>query len=203
MKILIVADYVAPELYREYKPGTFSDIDLILSCGDLPPEYLTFLTTALNTPLGFVRGNHDIRYVDKSPVGCKDLHGKITRFMGISILGLSGSHWYNGGPNQYTENQMRLMILKLKPSLWLRKKIDIVLTHSPPRNIHDAEDMCHRGFRCFVKLIEQYAPAYFIHGHIHTHFEKEEDRLTIHKNTKVINAYGYIILELPGEFPKK
>ena len=196
MKILTVSDRVEPILNDLFDANRFSGIDLIISCGDLPPEYLTVITTRLQAPLFFVKGNHDIRYDLKPPDGCVDIHGKLVQFQGLKILGLEGSRWYNGGPNQYTERQMRRIIRSLKIGLWWKGGIDIVISHAPPRHVHDAEDRCHKGFKSFNRLINHYAPKYFIHGHIHAHFDKFADRLTIIENTKVINSYGYTILEI-------
>jgi Icc-related predicted phosphoesterase len=196
MKILTVSDRVEPILNDSFDANRFSGIDLIVSCGDLPPEYLTVITTRLQAPLFFVKGNHDIRYDLKPPDGCVDIHGKLVQFQGLKILGLEGSRWYNGGPNQYTERQMRRIIRNLKIGLWWQGGVDMVISHASPRHVHDAEDRCHKGFKSFNRLINHYAPKYFIHGHIHAHFDKFADRLTIIENTKVINSYGYTILEI-------
>ena len=47
MKILSVSDIVEPMLDQQRGSGQFADIDLILSCGDLPPEYLSRLLDAI------------------------------------------------------------------------------------------------------------------------------------------------------------
>jgi predicted phosphodiesterase len=196
MRILTVSDVVAPDLTEHFDRQRFDGIDLILSCGDLPPEYLSFLTRVLNSPLFFVRGNHDIRYQSKPPQGCIDLHSRLIRFKGLNILGLEGSMWYNGGPSQYTDRQMRNLIRRLRPTLWWRGGVDIVLTHAPPRGIHDAEDRCHRGFEGFHLLIERYRPSHFIHGHIHRHFTDPAERESLVSETRVINSYGYCVIEI-------
>jgi Icc-related predicted phosphoesterase len=199
MKILTVSDRVEPALSTEVDAERFSGIDLVLSCGDLPPEYLSFLADALHAPCFYVRGNHDIRYESKPPLGCTDLHAKILRFQGIRLLGLEGSRWYNGGPQQYSEREMKGIIRGLRPKLWIGKGPDIVLTHAPPRHIHDEEDPCHRGFRSFRWLIDKYSPKYFIHGHIHALFTDPSQRITTVNRTKVINSYGYFILDIDSD----
>jgi Icc-related predicted phosphoesterase len=196
MKILTVADHVEQFLYEDFASDSVQGIDLILSCGDLPPEYLSFLVNAFKVPLYYVRGNHDIRYDTKPPEGCIDLHGRMVEYQGFKVLGLEGSRWYNGGPNQYTEKQMHKMIQQLRMGIWWRKGIDIVISHAPPRHIHDAEDLCHRGFRSFNRLIEKYAPVYFIHGHIHADFSNQDERITLVNQTKVVNTYGHFIFEI-------
>ena len=199
MKILTVSDVVLPRLYRKFDQKAFSDIDLVLGCGDLPMEYLTFLCNALGGPLYYVKGNHDIRYDEKPLPGCIDIHGRIVRYQGVRILGLGGSRWYNGGPNQYTEGEMKKIIRQLRFSLWWGRGVDIVIAHASPRYIHDTEDPCHRGFHCFGAFIDKYAPSYFIHGHIHRNFDHPQDRFTRVNNTKVINTYGYHIIDIDPE----
>ena len=196
MRILTISDRVEPILYDRFDRQRFEDIDLILSCGDLPPEYLSFLLAKLNAPLFFVRGNHDHRHNLKTPSGCIDLNTDLINFKGINIFGLEGSRWYNGGPFQYTESQMRWKIQRLRPRIWRMGGIDILITHAPPRHIHDAEDRCHRGFKSFRWLIEKYAPRYFIHGHIHAHFTDPSQRVTMVNQTQVINTFGYHLLEI-------
>lgn len=199
MKILCVSDYAAPALNDRLESGLFSDIDLILSCGDLSPEYLTSLKGRFGVPLFYVKGNHDIRYDLSPPVGCMNLDGRIIRHRGLNFLGLEGSHWYNGGPYQYTESQMRRRIRRLRFNLWLHGGIDVVIAHAPPRHIHDAEDPCHMGFESFLRIIDRYRPRYFIHGHIHADFSDAAQRISVARQTKVVNTYGYYLFEVDSE----
>ena len=199
MKILTVSDCVEPALYDDFRLERFPGVNLILSCGDLPPEYLSFLVTKFNVPLYFVRGNHDIRHDGYRPDGCIDLDNEIAVHQGLRILGLEGSHWYNGKPHQYTERQMRGKIRKIRPKIWRKKGLDIIITHAPPRHIHDGEDQCHRGFECFRDLIKKYAPRYFIHGHIHFNTTDQAQRMTVVNQTKVINSYGYYLFEINAD----
>ncbi len=199
MKILTVSDQVIPELYENFRVDRFAGVELILSCGDLPPEYLSFLVTMFNVPLYFVRGNHDLRSDGYKPGGGSDLDAKVAVYKGLRILGLEGSQWYNGKPHQYTERQMRKKIRRVRPKIWRLKGVDIIITHAPPRHIHDLEDQCHRGFECFRDLIDRYAPRYFIHGHMHFNYTQDARRMTVVNNTKVINSYGYYIFEINGD----
>jgi Icc-related predicted phosphoesterase len=199
MKILSISDIVVPDLSDRIHVDQFKGVELVLSCGDLPPEYLTFIRENLDTPLFYVRGNHDIRYTHSPPVGCVNIHQRRVPFKGLRILGLEGSRWYNGGPIQYREYQMRQMIWRMMPGLWFGGGVDIVVTHASPRHIHDAEDRCHRGFKSFLKLIGRFKPRYFIHGHIHTHFTDPAQRVTLVGQTRVINTFGFHLLEVDHE----
>ena len=195
MKILTVSDKVVKELLENPADLLSAPPDLILACGDLPPEYLTELRERLDVPLYFIQGNHDIRYLDSPPVGCTDLHAKVTKEQDLYIMGFSGSRWYNGGINQYTEGEMKKTVRSLWLQLLQQRRVDIIMTHAPPRFIHDQEDPCHKGFKTFTTLIEKHNPTYFIHGHIHAFFNDPADRITKVKQTKVINSYGFFFFE--------
>lgn len=197
LKILSVSDTVVKELLEPVGGGpALSEISLILACGDLPPEYLTALRHRYDTPLFYVLGNHDLRFGESPPTGCQHIHRRIEKTNGLRIAGFSGSRWYNGSINQYTEKQMARFIRKMRFALWRQRGVDLVITHAPPRFIHDAEDPCHRGFRVFHHFIEKYQPLYFLHGHIHALFDSESKRITRVKSTSVINCYGYHVLEI-------
>lgn len=197
MKILCVADTVVKSLLEPVDGGpALAGIELILACGDLPPEYLTALKHRYDVPLLYVLGNHDLRYGESPPQACLHIHRRIVKINGVKIIGFSGSRWYNGNINQYTEQQMVKFIKKVRFSLWRSGGVDLVVTHAPPRFVKDAEDPCHRGFRVFLQFIEKYRPAFFIHGHIHSLFENNSERLTRVHSTSVINSYGYHVLEI-------
>lgn len=196
MKILCVSDTVAPQLITPHAKDRFNGIDLILSCGDLTPEYLSSLEKEFSVPLFYIRGNHDIRYHNNLLAKCTNIHAQLIRYNGIRFLGLEGSHWYNGGPVQYREHEMHSLLMKLAPRLWFSGGIDIVISHAPIRFVNDENDLCHRGFECFYKIINRYEPQFFIHGHIHRNFKALSDRITTVKRTQVVNTYGYTIIEI-------
>ncbi len=195
MRILSVSDVIVPSLYPRIVKHRFGRIDLLLGCGDLPPEYLSYLAHIFDVPLFYVKGNHDIRHGQSPPRGCRDIHERVVPFQGLNFMGLEGSMWYNGGPYQYTEKQMTRMIRRLRTTIWWRRGVDIVVTHAPPQGIRDGQDLCHRGFACFRRLIHTHQPAFFIHGHIHRHFESDSARQTVVGETRVINSCGYTIIE--------
>ena len=77
LKILTVSDFIDKTLTRKVETKTMEPLDLIISCGDLDPEYLSFLRDRLDVPLFYVKGNHDIRYTPTNPVGCENIHRRI------------------------------------------------------------------------------------------------------------------------------
>ena len=70
MNIMVMADHESKSLYDYYDPGKLEGIDLIISCGDLDADYLSFFATLCHVPVIYVRGNHDRRYEVKPPEGC-------------------------------------------------------------------------------------------------------------------------------------
>jgi len=196
MRVLTVSDTVVHGLYEEFSPELVSGVELILACGDLPPEYLSFLRDRVDAPLYYVQGNHDIRYRESPPMGCIDANRRLLRVGDYRLLGLSGSRWYNGGINQYHESEMKKIIRGLWLQLRLAGGVDIVISHAPPRHVGDREDPCHKGFACYRTLIRKYAPQWFVHGHIHARFTDKNERITRLHSTKVLNTCGYVLFEL-------
>ena len=204
MKILAVADTECRALWDFYRPEMLADVDLILSCGDLDPDYLQFLVTMAGCPLLYVRGNHDEKYDRKPPLGCTCIEDRIYNYRGLRILGLGGSMRYRDGSDMYTESQMRARIRKLSWQIRLYNGFDILLTHAPAKDFGDMEDLPHRGFQCFNKLMERWEPAYMVHGHVHREYAGQTfERVIKHPaGTSVVNAWERTILDVgEGSYP--
>ena len=191
MRILAVADEEAKYYYDYYQPGKLQEFDLILACGDLHRAYLEFLVTMARCPVLYVRGNHDDRFAENPPEGCVCVEDQIYVHEGVRILGLGGSYRYRQGENMYTERQMRRRIRRLRFRIWRHGGFDILLTHAPARGINDFDSFSHRGFECFVELIDRYRPRYFIHGHIHKNYGTRVPQRTQRNETLIINACEY------------
>lgn len=194
MKILLVSDSEEPYIWDYFDRERFGDIELVLSCGDLKSEYLSFLVTMINAPLFYVHGNHDRSYIKKPPEGCESIDGKLVTYNGIRLLGLGGSFCYSGEEFQYTEKEMEKRVKKLRIPLWKSKGFDILVTHAPAFGLGDGTDLCHTGFKTFNTLMDKYSPKYFLHGHQHLNYGQQQ-RIRQYASTTVINGYGYHILE--------
>jgi predicted phosphodiesterase len=207
VRVLAISDEVEQLIYSDRLRERFAHVDLVLSCGDLPTYYLEYIVSSLNVPLYGVRGNHDYgKSFDGIPTGSLgpgtgDLHRQVVHVNGLLIAGLEGSMEYNHGPHQYSETAMRYQIARLTPRLLLNKLrhgryLDILVTHAPPRGIHDRPDRCHTGFDAFRRFLHRFRPRYHLHGHIHVY-----DRLTTTRtqfeNTTVQNVYGHKELRIP------
>lgn len=196
MRVLVISDRESPYLWDHYQPGRLKEYDLILSCGDLKSSYLSFLVTMGRAPLLYVHGNHDTHYEQSPPEGCDCIDDVIYTYQGLRILGLGGCPKYNSGRHQYTEKQMELRIRKLWWKLKRSGGVDIVVTHAPPTGYGDGDDYAHRGFDCFLPLLEKYKPKYLIHGHVHLNYGADISRELVCGETKIINAYERYILEI-------
>lgn len=195
MRILTVSDVRSKYYYDFYAPGKLDEFDLILSCGDLRREYLEFLVTMAHCPVLYVHGNHDDVFDETPPEGCVCVDDRLFVYEGVRILGLGGSHRYRDGTYMFTERQMRRRIRRLRFQLWRHKGFDILLTHAPARHINDFDSLPHRGFKCFVELLDKYRPKYFVHGHIHRNYGVGIPRKTVRGDTTIVNAYEHYILD--------
>ncbi len=77
MRILAIADEESAYLWDYFDKSKLKGVDLIISCGDLAPEYLSFLTTLTSIPVLYVHGNHDEKYDRNPPEGCTCIDDRV------------------------------------------------------------------------------------------------------------------------------
>lgn len=205
MRILAIADEPSSRLWGELCRDALRGVDLILSAGDLPAKYLSFLTCFTDAPIVYIHGNHDDRYEKEPPEGCLCADGKIVLVKGVRILGLGGSIRYRpDAVHMYSEKEMAGRISALHRKLRATGGFDILLTHTPIRGLGDQEDLAHRGFECFGPLLDAWRPAVMVHGHVHqsytgAHFVRQRDWNGI----PVINASTAWEFDLPDTPDRK
>ncbi len=203
MRILAIADQESSYLWDHFEKSKLEGIELIISCGDLNPNYLSFLATFTSAPVLYVHGNHDERYNQTPPEGCICIEDKIYVHQGIRILGLGGSMRYKPGECQYTERQMKARVNKLKLQLLRRRGFDILVTHAPAYQLNDGMDLPHQGFRAFLTLLDRYRPKFFLHGHVHMSYGRRHKRYDKYQDTHVINVYERCVFDYEDEEPGK
>ena len=210
-RILAIADEVDEALYTDKL--TRLRPDLVVSCGDLPFDYLEYIVSRLDVPLVYVPGNHDpgVRSSDPTwtplraepqqpgPQGCENADGRVVTAAGIRIAGLGGSMRYKPGPNQYSEAEMRWRALSVEVRIKLNRarggrKLDVLLTHAPPLGWGAPEDLAHRGFAAFLRLAKELAPKLLVHGHVHPYGRSQPERRL--GGTQVINAVPSRVIEI-------
>ena len=189
--------------------------DLVLSCGDLPFDYLEYIVSRLDVPLLYVPGNHDVslKPPDMSwmplrtelpkpppgPEGCINIDGRVVEAEGLRIAGLGGSLRYKAGPNQYSQAQMGMRALAMEFRVRLNRvrdgrKLDVLVTHAPPYGLAAAEDSAHVGFVAFLRLIRNFQPLLAVHGHVHPYGRVVPERRV--GKTRVINVVPTRMIEL-------
>lgn len=203
MKLLLIADEESPFLWDYYKPGMLDEYDAIISCGDLNPDYLSFLVTMGRVPVYYVHGNHDGKYAQRPPEGCECIEDRIVNIGGMRVMGLGGCLRYAPGPHQYTEREMRRRIRRMWWQLFIHRGVDIVVTHAPVRGIGDEEHISHRGFVAFQHLLKKYNPRYWFFGHVHTSYGGSQKSRVFHSGeTVLINACDRFVLEFDEKAPR-
>ena len=125
-----------------------------------------------------------------------------TRAMAPKLLlaGLGGSLRYNRDiGHQHTEAEMFSRALGLAPHLAANRLrygryLDILVTHAPPRGIHDRDDPAHTGFQTFRRFMDVFQPRLLLHGHSHVY---RGDTITSsrYRNTHIVNVYPYRVIE--------
>lgn len=207
LQLLGLSDIEIGFIYSPMVVDRFQNIDLLISCGDLPYYYLEYIVSMLNIPMYYVRGNHASAVEattggDRtSPWGAFDLNQKVLEDdTGLLLAGLEGSLQYNLGPHQYSQNEYWFKVFKMVPALLANKMrfgryLDVFVSHAPPWHIHDESDRPHQGIKAFRWLIDVFQPTYFLHGHIHLYRNDAVTQTQVNK-TSVVNVFGFKELEI-------
>jgi Icc-related predicted phosphoesterase len=205
MRLVAVSDTVVEWIYSPKIRQMLADTDLVLGCGDLPKYYMDYIASSLDVPLFQVHGNHSIpeearNHNGPNSSGSIDIHCKVIRFKGYSIAGVEGSLRYNHEAYQYSQSEMWLNVFRLIPGLLKNritygKYLNLFVTHAPAWGIHDQPDLAHQGIKAFQWLLNHFHPDYHIHGHIHV-YRPDMVLDSMFGKTRVMNAYGYIKIEL-------
>lgn len=196
MRILLLADEESKYYWDFFEKSKLDGIDLIISCGDLAPQFLEFMATFAKVPILYVHGNHDHCYEETPPNGCICIDDDVYTYNGVRILGLGGSMCYNFGAHQYTEEEMKKRVRKVRRKIKKAGGVDILITHSPAYKFNDSDDLPHTGFKAFYEVLDTYEPLLFAHGHVHINYGRDFKRESFYNKTKVINAFEKYIVEI-------
>lgn len=197
---MLLADYVHPFVYREGFPQGAPAVDAVLVAGDLPGYYLEFLASKLTVPIIYVHGNHENEFVNEGdgripPRGVIAAHGRVVQEAGLRIAGWGGAPRYRkDGRGQYSafEAKRGLRLLSWRS----RRGVDVLLTHAPPTGPHAGTDWAHRGCPEITWFMHSRRPALVVHGHIHEYEGKKLEYLDERSGARVVNAYGYRVIEI-------
>jgi uncharacterized protein len=201
IRFLAASDMEEPSLEHAVNRDALGSLDGILGCGDLDPEWLSFLADSFNVPLVYVRGNHDRGGEwEERPLRVPAWleAGGVDRLAGISIVGLGWPGVREPGNRRrpWLAWRQALAIARraLRSRLFGRNEPYVVISHVPPAGIGDAPDRYHRGFGAYRWLLGLLGPPVWVHGHTTL---ASVNRLLEHAgSTAVANATGAILIEI-------
>lgn len=160
-------------------------IDAIITLGDLALQDIRDLETVTTVPKFGVYGNHDSgSYMPE--LGITNLHLQTVELGGITLGGFEGSVRYKNDPYapMYTQEEANELIKQLPA-------VDLLISHAPPRGIHDEPEPAHQGYDALRWYIQQYHPAFCLHGH--TYPSSTVETLA---ETQIVYIYEDQIVEL-------
>ena len=198
LRILAVSDEVQPELWGGIERDHFGPLDLVVSCGDLPPAYLSYLDGTLRVPFVYAIGNHDLdeawrdhasRLLPARPRGVQ-----LVRYDGFDVVALDWPGTDKRRGREQDRTAWREAIgLRLRTLLRGRSPL-IVASHVAPHGAGDDRDVYHRGFGGYRWLAEQLRPALWLHGH--TTPASQPERVTHIGPTTCVNVTGAWVIDL-------
>jgi uncharacterized protein len=203
MKLLAISDEVVPWIYSQTLLDRCRDVDLVISCGDLPIGYLDFVVSTLNKPCFYVRGNHDHFEINdhdttekRAPDGWTNLDLRVEKLGGVRLAGLEGCLMYRPrAEGQYSQRAQWLRAWQLAARMIFGAP-QIFVAHAPPFGIHNGPDLAHTGFHTFNWIIQTFKPKLFLHGHQHRNYDPTQIGETVVEGTLVVNVHPYRLLEL-------
>ena len=201
IRFLAASDMKEPALEHAANRADLGALDGVIGCGDLDPDWLTFLADAFHVPLVYVRGNHDRggEWEERPlrvPVWLEP--GRVDRLAGIGLVGLCWPGLLEPGnrrrPWLAWRQSISIAIRILRSRLAGRREPLVVISHVPPAGVGDAPDPYHQGFPAYRWLLGLLRPPIWIHGHTTT--ASVASLLEQSGETAVANATGAMLIEL-------
>jgi uncharacterized protein len=199
IRILAISDEPDPSLDSPATREGLGMVDFIVGAGDLQPEYLSFVSDAFHAPLHYVRGNHDVgpawAHTERELLPEPMEDGVLVTECGIRLVGFSGSPRYNERNMQVGSLGMWLKVIRASGRAQRARPV-MVVTHTPPRDVNDDDDLPHRGFTSFRWLAERLDPPLWLHGHTALVRRGIDDRTATAGGTVFYNCTGATLVEL-------
>lgn len=200
IRFLAASDEQDPALEHEVNRTALGPIDGVIGCGDLEPNWLSFLADAFHAPLVYVRGNHDrggaweARHGVPAPMGA----GDATRLDGIAIAGLEWPGVHGRGNHRHDglawAHILRIAARSVGARLRGRTEPVLMISHAPPAGAGDSPDAYHRGFAAYRWLMDRLRPPLWLHGH--TAVASVPELETVVGATTLVNVTGAVLVEL-------
>jgi len=205
IRFLAASDIADPALEQAMNREGVGPLDGILGCGDLDLDWLVFLGDAFNTPLVYVRGNHDRDGAwNHRPLKAPGWlpAGRIERVAGIPIVGLEwpGVDQHGNRRRPWLAWRQALSIGRrlIQARLWGEPVI--VISHVPPAGVGDVPtDVYHKGFGAYRWLLDRLQPPIWLHGHT---TQASVHRMVERSGRSVVaNTTGAMVVELRAPDP--
>lgn len=164
-----------------------NQIELVVTLGDLTREDILSLERITHIPKIGVYGNHDSgNYMEE--LGIWDMHLKTWHYNGVTFGGFQGCVRYKDNPEaiMYTQAEAGQMMAGFP-------KVDVFLSHCPPRGINDEEEVAHQGFDALRSYLDTMQPRVWMHGHT---YPTEETIVRQHGLTRVEYVFEYKVLTI-------
>jgi uncharacterized protein len=199
IRILAVSDEPDPSLDSPATREGLGRVDLIIGAGDLQPEYLSFVADAFGAPLRYVRGNHDVgaawEHTEPALLPEPMPDATLVDEVGLRLIGFSGSPTYSGrGLEVPASGMWRKAVLAWARAAHARPVL--VVSHAPPRDVNDDDDLAHRGFTAFRWLTRRLKPPLWLHGHTAVVRRGLDQRSAERNGTLFYNCTGATLVEL-------
>lgn len=202
MRLLIVADsaadwptgedgrYDLSSLVREHSA------DALISLGDFSSGPAAVIGRAGAPFTAGVYGNHCTQ--DYMPAnGIVNLVGdrsspsrrgtlQLPGHRDVSVLAVQGCVRYKPDLDDmlFTQTEYSAALDTIGPA-------ELVITHSPPAGINDAEDAAHQGIAALREWVDRHQPRWLLHGHTYENPERSQ-----YGNTEIIYVHGHAVIEL-------
>jgi hypothetical protein len=205
IRLLAASDDPDPGLAYESNRRAIAPIDGVIGCGDLAPDWLSFLADAFRVPLVYVRGNHDRGGEWEEPdlpVPPPLQAGRHERIAGVAIAGLEWPGVRERGNRRHPWLAWRQALAVARRLLLARLtgRVEpvLVISHAAPLGAGDAADRYHLGFPAYRWLLGWLRPPLWLHGHTTT-ASVPSLRVDVGR-TVLVNVTGAILVELvaPG-----
>lgn len=190
MKLLLFSDVHCDERAAEKLVELSKSADLVIGAGDFANmrrglQTLIDVLSDITTPTVVVAGNGEsdaeLRAACNDWSSATVLHGSGTTITGIPIWGLGGAV----PPTPFGDWSFDLSEETAKDMLEGISAGGILVTHSPPRGLLDADSKGnHLGSRSVLRAIEKSRPLLVVCGHVHA----SAGRSVQHGSTTIINA---------------
>jgi Icc-related predicted phosphoesterase len=186
--------------------------DLLIGCGDLSPGYMDYIANEFKPRFSIlIHGNHDEKhfnnpYKDENEQFSKVYKGFFVLNHGIInakkyikkdllIAGFSGALSYGNLPFHFSEKDVTKLKreLSIKMLLKRQKRIDIMVSHTPPliKNTLEKYDRYHQPSEKMAEILYKYSPNLWLYGHLHRNYSFQQYDFLLKKDyieTYLINS---------------